>query len=217
MSFIIRDCQRCGISKVQMRAMSYNQINGIDAEIFVVCNNCNKSSIYEGQPSFDIFYDDYELSQNGYCYIKSLPITIHPQTPHLSEDIPEFIRNIFTQAARCRAYGLYDASGAMFRKTIDVATKLIYETDQRLEEKKPPALRSRIKALGDLKILDTDIVELADIAALDGHDAVHEKDPYTKEEAEALQDLIYDFLDRLFVRPAKTQRIKEKQIKAGVR
>ncbi len=112
----------------------------------------------------------------------------------------------------------YEASGAMFRKTLDVATKHIYSHDARLEGKQPAqALRVRIKSLGEMGVLDQDIVELADVAALDGNDATHDVDPYTKEEAEALEDLTLDLLDRLFVRPAKIAAVKAKQIAAGVR
>ncbi|CAI2934987.1 protein of unknown function [Aminobacter niigataensis] len=106
----------------------------------------------------------------------------------------------------------------MYRKTLDVATKHIYSHDARLAERDPAnALRSRIKALGELKILEPDIVELADVAALDGNDATHDVDPYTAEEAEALEDLTQDLLDRLFVRPARLAAVKAKQIASGQR
>ncbi|MES0178693.1 DUF4145 domain-containing protein [Mesorhizobium sp. M0025] len=104
------------------------------------------------------------------------------------------------------------------RKTIDVASKHLYATDARLAGRNPAdALRSRLKALGDLKILDEEIVELADVAALDGNDAAHDIDPYTAGEAEAMEDLTADLLDRLFVRPAKLAAVKAKQIAAGQR
>lgn len=106
----------------------------------------------------------------------------------------------------------------MYRKCLDVATKHIYAHDERLEGKNAAqALRVRIKSLGEMGILEGDIVELADVAALDGNDATHDIDPYTKEEAEALEDLTSDLLDRLFVRPARMSEVKAKQIAAGVR
>ncbi|MHA6642299.1 DUF4145 domain-containing protein [Mesorhizobium sp. A623] len=138
--------------------------------------------------------------------------------PLLSLDIPERIRNLFLEATTCRRTRKYEAAGAMFRKTIDVATKHIYATDDRLQGKNPAdAPRSRIRSLGDMKILDGDIVELADVAVLDGNDAAHDVDPYTAEEGEALEDLTADLLDRLFVRPAKLAAVKAKQIAAGQR
>ena len=136
----------------------------------------------------------------------------------LSEHIPERIAGLFREANECRQMTWYEAAGAMYRKTLDVATKHIYSHDARLKDKEPAqALRVRIKSLGEMKILDGDIVELADVAALDGNDATHDVDPYTKEEAEALEDLTLDLLDRLFVRPAKIAAVKAKQIAAGVR
>jgi hypothetical protein len=106
----------------------------------------------------------------------------------------------------------------MFRKTIDVATKEIYATDLRLTDKKPAdAPRARIAALGQFKILDEEIIELADVALMDGNDAAHDADPYTSQEAEALQELTDDLLDRLFVKPARIARVKAKQIEAGQR
>ncbi|MDA5631099.1 MULTISPECIES: DUF4145 domain-containing protein [Agrobacterium] len=136
----------------------------------------------------------------------------------LSEYIPERIASLFREANECRQMTWYEAAGAMYRKTLDVASKHIYTHDERLAKKQPAqALRPRIKALGEMGILEKDIVELADVAALDGNDATHEVDPYTKDEAEALEDLTLDLLDRLFVRPAKIAAVKAKQIAAGVR
>nr|WP_274603144.1 DUF4145 domain-containing protein [Agrobacterium fabrum] len=148
----------------------------------------------------------------------SNPVRIATTSVELSEHIPERIAGLFREANECRQMTWYEAAGAMYRKTLDVATKHIYTHDLRLAEKQPAqALRVRIKSLGEMNILDEDIVELADVAALDGNDATHDEDPYTKDEAEALEDLTFDLLDRLFVRPAKVAAVKAKQIAAGVR
>src|SRR5690606_38407774 len=88
----------------------------------------------------------------------------------LSPDIPERVAGLVQEANECRQMTWYEAAGAMYRKTIDVATKHIYATDERLADKNPAdALRVRIKSLGEMKILEPDIVELADVAALDGN------------------------------------------------
>lgn len=146
------------------------------------------------------------------------PVIIEPSPPPLSADIPKRVRDLFCEAASCLRIQKYEAAGAMFRKTIDVASKHLYTHDARLAGRNPAdALRSRLKALCDLKILEEEIVELADVAALDGNDAVHDVDPCTAAEAEALEDLTADLLDRLFVRPAKLAAVKAKQIAAGQR
>lgn len=215
MSFIIKDCQRCGTQSVQMNVEGYSTKDNLNFELFVVCNRCARSSIYAGQPQGNF---SQNLNLGEHRQIDALPVQVSPQILDLSDDIPQRTREIFIEAATCRSYGLSEASGAMFRKAIDVGTKEFYARDERLSGKTPAnALRSRINALGDMNILDPEIVELADIAALDGNDAAHDEDPYTAEEAEALEELTLDLLDRLFVRPAKIKRVKEKQIAAGLR
>ena len=215
MGFLVKDCQRCGTAKVQLTLKGYIPGDGLNYELFVECNQCHRGSIYEGQPSGNLT-DNRNLGSGR--YIAEQPVRVHPHVADLSDDIPERTREVFLQAATCLRYGLSEAAGAMFRKAIDVSTKEFYMSDERLAEKSPAnALRSRIKALGEMKILEHDIVELADIAALDGNDAAHDLDPYTIAEAEALEDLTRDLLDRLFVRPANTLRVKNKQIEAGLR
>jgi hypothetical protein len=136
----------------------------------------------------------------------------------LSGHIPERVRNLFVQAALSRQLHFYDAAGAMFRKTIDVATKVLFATDPRLAGKNAAdAPRAQIQALCQFKILDEEISELGDVALVDGNDAAHDADPYTAQEAEALEDLTFDLLDRLYVRPARVAAVKAKQIAAGQR
>jgi hypothetical protein len=191
--------------------------NGLDAEIFFICTVCAKSSVYRGQPKGRFADLDGDLGKSG-RYIASDPVVAIPGAPKLLEDIPLRVRALFNQAALCRQIGLFDASGGMFRKTIDVASKLIYQTDSRLVGKVPAnAARSRIEALKVQKVIDEDLWELADVALLDGNDAAHDEDPYTEAEAEALEDLTIDLLDRLFVKPARIARVKAKQVDAGVR
>lgn len=216
MGFLVRDCIRCGVARVQMIARGFAYYDGNNAEVFLECASCRRGSIYDGQP-----YDD-PVSMHGAIdtqrVFSQLPVLVHIAAPPLPPTVPQRIAALFSEAATCRRSGHYEAAGAIFRKTIDVATKHLFDEDPRLAERKPAdALRSRIKALGEMKILDEDIVELADVAALDGNDAAHDVDPYTAEEAEALEDLTSDLLDRLFVRPAKLAAVRAKQVAAGQR
>jgi len=136
---------------------------GLDVEVFFICKACGLGSIYEGQPDGHISNISGALDKNR--YFAEQAVVALPNDPVLSEDIPARVRDLFRQAARCRQLALFDAAGAMFRKTIDVATKEIYATDVRLAERKPAdAARARIAALGQLRILDDEIVELADVA-----------------------------------------------------
>ncbi|MCH4548248.1 DUF4145 domain-containing protein [Rhizobium changzhiense] len=225
MGFFVRDCVRCGTrnvvhhihgeSVVRKHSQNHHELVG-------ACADCRQYSVYVwyaptgGQPEAASYngnvadFPGQRLSEEA--------VRIATTAVELSEFIPERIANLFREANECRQMTWYEAAGAMYRKTLDVATKHIYAHDSRLIDRQPAqALRVRIKSLGEMKILDDDIVELADVAALDGNDATHDVDPYTKDEAEALEDLTFDLLERLFVRPAKIAAVKAKQIAAGVR
>ncbi|WP_158264352.1 DUF4145 domain-containing protein [Nitratireductor sp. StC3] len=155
---------------------------------------------------------------DGRRHFDQQPTLVRIMPPSLPKAIPARIAGLWREAAICRRSGLFEAAGAIFRKTIDVATKHLFNVDPRLESKQPAvALRSRIKALGEMGIIDEEMVQLADIAALDGNDAAHDEDPYSSEEAEALEDLTFDLLDRLFVRPDRIARVRAKQVAAGQR
>ncbi|KIQ05042.1 hypothetical protein RU07_02250 [Agrobacterium tumefaciens] len=219
MGFFVRDCVRCGVKGSQHFQVGESHDSRKDLwEIAARCSVCSLISIYEvdvrGTGNKPSSYGDRLPDR----YIGRTAVRIATTALELSEHIPERIAGLFREANECRQMTWYEAAGAMYRKTLDVATKHIYAHDIRLAEKQPAqALRVRIKSLGEMNILDQDIVELADVAALDGNDATHDVDPYTKDEAEALEDLTLDLLDRLFVRPAKIAAVKAKQIAAGVR
>jgi hypothetical protein len=219
--FFVRDCVRCNTKKVQHIVCGQNNVSngGFDWEVAGSCSNCCRSSLYNYRmrsTGTHPTHVDGNIESRG--SLDDSAVRIAAVSVILPNEIPDRIAGLFREANECRQMTWYEASGAMFRKTLDVATKHIYSHDARLEGKQPAqALRVRIKSLGEMGVLDQDIVELADVAALDGNDATHDVDPYTKEEAEALEDLTLDLLDRLFVRPAKIAAVKAKQIAAGVR
>lgn len=220
MAFFVRDCVRCGVKSVQHMLVGQGHIKHFDWEVAGACANCKQVSVYALHlNSTGIAPSSYsENLENDGTRLAKTPVRIATVPAHVSEHVPARIAGLFREANECRQMTWYEAAGSMYRKTLDVATKHIFTHDPRLSDKKPAnALRSRIKAMGEMGILEHDIVELADIVALDGNDAVHDEDPYTKEEAEALEDLTFDLLDRLFVRPAKIAAVKAKQIASGQR
>lgn len=219
MAFFVRDCVRCGVRNVSHFLMCQSSQEGeYEWEVAGACAACAKLSVYSARmPNAGIQPQAFSglVPDN---FLGDVAVRIATTAMPLSEHVPERVAGLFREANECRQMGWYDAAGAIFRKTLDVATKHIYSHDPRLAQKEPAqALRVRIKSLGEMKILEPDIVELADVAALDGNDATHDVDPYTRGEAEALEDLTFDLLDRLFVRPAKVAAVKAKQIAAGVR
>lgn len=219
-AFFVRDCVRCGTKKVQHIVCGQTRLKDpFEWEVAGACSECRGASIYSFRAKSTATIPAQlaaNIADSGNLAPGAIKIATRPF--EISSFIPERVANLFREANECRQMGWHDAAGAMFRKTLDVATKHIYSTDERLQDKVPAqALRVRVKSMGEMNILDEGIVELADVAALDGNDAAHDIDPYSKDEAEALEDLTFDLLDRLFVRPAKMAAVKAKQIAAGVR
>lgn len=218
--FIVKDCVRCGARNIQMMLVGEQSLGGAQFEVAMACSDCKRISVWSWKTAAGVAPSN--IGGNIGSYAKSVlsdsPIRIATSAIELSPHIPPRIAGLFREANECRQMTWYEAAGAMYRKTVDVATKHIYGHDPRLAERKPAdALRVRIKSLGEMRILEADIVELADVAALDGNDATHDVDPYTADEAEALEDLTLDLLDRLFVRPARLAEVKAKQIASGQR
>ncbi|HWD14316.1 MAG TPA: DUF4145 domain-containing protein [Pseudochrobactrum sp.] len=221
MAFFVRDCVRCGVRKIQHHVIGQTYIREYFWEVVGACTDCKTASVYKFQLRLPgtkpATFTDGNIETPS-TTLSSQSVRVATIAMELSEHIPERIAGLLREANECRQMTWYEAAGSMYRKTLDVATKYIYSHDPRLVEKRPAdALRVRIKSLGEMKILEDDIVELADIVALDGNDATHDVDPYTREEAEALEDLTLDLLERLFVRPARIAAVKAKQIAAGVR
>ncbi|UVK53416.1 DUF4145 domain-containing protein [Mesorhizobium sp. AR02] len=217
MGFLVRDCIRCGVKHVKLDVVGFSTYDVNSTEVFAACESCQKGSIYDGRPDYNPFVADGNLEAHIKHFSDS-PITAHPFPLTVSDTIPSRVRDLFLEATTARRLQLNEAAGAMFRKTIDVATKHIFSHDARLSGRTPAeALRPRINALGALNILEADIVELADVVVLDGNDAAHDVDPYTADEVEVLEELTNDLLERLFVRPARVAAVKAKQIAAGVR
>lgn len=224
-SFFVRNCVRCGTRAVVHNVHGEVRVGKPFAnshELAAACASCRQFSIYTwGAPAagrndasgYNGNIEDYAGER-----LSKDPVRIAVVSKELSEHIPNRVTDLFREANECLQMNYCEAAGSMFRKALDVATKHIYSHDVRLDGKEPAqALRARIKSMGEMGILEADIVELADVAALDGNDAAHDIDPYSREEAEALEDLTLDLLDRLFVRPAKIAAVKAKQIAAGVR
>jgi hypothetical protein len=220
MAFLVRKCFRCGIERIQLRIVGEVTKGNNGLEVAASCQSCRQLTVFDGIRGFmpsQLGEQEVGDGQNG-LEIGQEPVRWDVVERHIDQAVPDRVAGLFKEACACRSLAMYEAAGSIYRKTIDVATKHLYSHDPRLEGKQPAtAARARIRALGDMKILEEDIVELADVAALDGNDAAHDVDPYTAEEAEALEELTADLLDRLFVRPARIRTVKAKQIASGQR
>jgi hypothetical protein len=136
----------------------------------------------------------------GFKLMEVLP---HPRPSQAPDHLPEPLPNFFLQAENALKRGYWDASGAMSRKTLDVATKLLMKD----AEKQVGNLGPRIDTLAARGKLTEDLRQWAHHVRLEGNDAAHDEDPFTKDEAEELLDFTELFLTYVFSLPG---RMKDK-------
>lgn len=92
--------------------------------------------------------------------------------------------------------GNYDAAGMMFRKALDVSLKVKFpDIDGTL------TLYQRITEAEQQQGLTPDLAEWAHQIRLDGNDAAHEEEPFSKEDAESLHTFTELVLHYLFTLP----------------
>jgi hypothetical protein len=125
-----------------------------------------------------------------------------PEKAEAPEHIPPPAASPFIQAVESRRAGHYDAAGAMYRKALDVGLKAI-------DPLMKGVLHARIEKLAEDHRLTPSLKEWAHGIRLDGNDASHAEEAFTKEEAEEMHAFTQLVLTYLFTLPEKV-RLKGK-------
>jgi len=128
------------------------------------------------------------------------------ETTVVPEHVPETVTTPFIQAVESRVAGHYDAAGAMYRKALDVGLRAI---DPSLKGK----LYDRIEKLAAKNKLTPSLKDWAHGIRLDGNDASHDEDAFTKTEADEMHAFTQLVLTYLFTLPEKV-RLKGKNEQA---
>jgi len=175
------------------------------ASVLAVCGVCNNAIIIKVGSYGDHNVNDYR--QNDLHF----PVThdfVEGTYPTISMDIPNdcpsSVERFYVQGIENLRGNNWDAAGAMFRKSLDVATKLISPAD------KKETLFHRIEKLVERGLLTPAMGDWSHELRLDGNEAVHDEDPETKTDAEAMQKFAEAFLRYSFTLPrlVETNRAK---------
>ena len=119
------------------------------------------------------------------------------------EYTPASVANFFGQGMD-NLHGNWDAAGTMFRKALDVGLKAKFPDISRTL-----SLFQRIEKAEETGGLTPELAEWAHQIRLDGNDAAHEEEPFSKEDAENLHtftDLVFRYLFTLPGMLAKAQQ-----------
>lgn len=226
MTQMVDDCPRCKAKSITFD-VSGSEIIAIEYgwkqyfEIFGRCKNCLRCTIFFGSTKkmehYNILRDgiknDLPFTLNeiikftGYVSLKD---SISADPP---KHLPEKIDNIFREAATCTAVGCWNAAGAMFRATVDLATRPMLPA---VADPAGPNARVR-RDLGlrlpwmfDAGILPPDLRELSTCIREDGNDAAHQG-TLSEADAEDLHDFTRTLLERLYTLPEKLRLAQERR------
>lgn len=190
-------------------------------EAFCVCRNCERATIYILTISNYEFSnstagrrpEEYNGSLNPYIDDSNRYIAIRDMAAQSAPDhVPQDAANAFNQGATCIAVECWDAAAAMFRKSVDLATKpLLPETDQdEINAKIRRDLGLRLPWLFRTKRLPDDLQDLSTCIREDGNDGAH-SGALEKSDAEDLLDFTRALLERIYTQPVRLKLAAERR------
>lgn len=227
MALLQADCPRCGTGRSTFEVEGQNSLGIVRAnwverfELFSICLHCHRATIfladnkvYEIRDSLKFpgeilknsgYLNDF-LDVEGYVTLRDRDITPAPE--YTSQDVEK----VYLEGATCVSTECWNASGAMFRSVIDLATKALLPPDSEADPSKNVrrSLGLRLQWLFDKGLLPHDLQELAQAVQQDGNDGVHDA-TLTKDDALDLQDFTYQLLTRLYTVPGRVAEAKARR------
>lgn len=193
------DCPHC-----QTRAAGFGvafqwNVRGVGnlANILALCGVCNKGitllSLVKGPHQHpNLLQNSVTYPGNQYNILEVSPI-FKATAP---QGIPVNIEGFYLQGLENLHARRWDAAGAMFRKTLDTATKVI------CSELKGMTLYARINKLVEQGLLTSAMGDWSHEIRLDGNSAVHDEEPETESDAKTTQKFTEAFLNYAFTLPS---------------
>ena len=133
MTKLVDDCPRCGAGHITFNLLNATSVlrNGEHVlEAFCVCQHCRQATIFELRPIREVDLSSIDGSVNNYVqilgYISIADFNARSSPAHL----PNPIAAAFEEGAKCVAVGCFNAAAAMFRLSLDLATKELLPTDK---------------------------------------------------------------------------------------
>ncbi len=200
MTKLVDDCPRCGAGHITFNLLNATSVlrNGQHVlEAFCVCQHCRQATIFELIPLREVDLSSIDGSVNNYVqilgYISIADFNARSSPAHL----PSPIAAAFEEGAKCVAVGCFNAAAAMFRLSLDLATKELLPTDktQGPNEHITRRLALRLQWLFDNGMLPEPLRDLSLVVKDEGNAGAHDG---TLDAADA-DDLI-DFTERLLTR-----------------
>ena len=226
MAELVGNCPRCNAQDITFDLTQDTLIDkssvmeGVAGawEAFCVCRRCHRATIFVlCQKSIDRGFVIQQGPKglqvaNDYVRIRSHINITNIKTRPSPEHLPDPIAAAFQEGAKCVAVGCFNAAAAMFRLSLDLATKSLLPCKalEDMDYQTRRFLARRLTWLFDNKKLPEALRELSSVVKDEGNTGAHDG---TIDEA-AAEDLI-DFTERLLTHlctePAKLRLAKERR------
>jgi hypothetical protein len=221
MALLVTDCPRCGSSSmtfdVVAQLFTHEDSGWVrHYELFCVCRHCSLSTTFavvlEDIRERDAFSREgslvsYPDSLNHFFRIEGYINLADMASVQPPEQVPDEIAAAFKEAAVCLKVQCFNAAGAMFRLSVDLATRpLLPDTlDQTCCQPNARQRRDlglRLAWLFENGRLPRELEGLARCIREDGNDGAH-AGSLTKPDAEDLLDFTMALLERLYTEPRR--------------
>ena len=191
MSVFKADCPHCGTKSVAFSIVNEIRIGTTDWDTLTRCAHCGRGVLatFRGnsqEPTRWTRGGDFRNSNR----LEQFPPKIDSDAP---KHTPENVAKFYAQGVD-NLPGNWDAAGSMFRKTLEAALKNKFP---KIKEKS--SLYDRIQIAAEEGGLTPDLAKWAHQIRLDGRTAVHEEEPFSKEEADRLHTFTNLVLQYLFI------------------
>jgi hypothetical protein len=191
-------------------------------ETFSVCRNCKRPTIFIiSQTSVDFFeslkdskLENVKGSLNPHFDVERFISLVDRSGVKAPDHTPDAIAKIFAEAAACLTIQCWNATGAMLRLCVDLATKGLLPTEETpgLNSYTRKTLAPRLAWLLDNGRLPGELRDLSTCIREDGNDAAHDG-TLEKADAEDLLDFTVALFERLYTEPERLRLAKERREK----
>ncbi|SIR22983.1 protein of unknown function [Shewanella morhuae] len=229
MSIHVTDCPRCKAQKTTFDVLAFapvREINGYPEtfylEVPMQCRNCKQVSVIRanvsGRATFrelnDLNIHRHLLYEflDVHVFVTLADVEASPSPEHL----PLNVQNAFVEGAKCYASGCYNAAGAMFRLSLDLASKSQLPADGSgitITPRQKNYLADRLEWLFDNNHWPASLKDMVTCIRQDGNDGAHDGE-LGKDEAYDIMDFSFMVLEKIYTEP---ERIRISQERRAIR
>ena len=226
MAEFVTDCPRCRANMITFDVQSsvhlheqHGWLNWFEA--FCKCRNCHRTTTFVLEQTRIEWGDEakhvrlpeaFAFSLNPFFKAKRFISIVDKDRAAAPDHTPKPVAAAFDEATACLSVQAWNGAAAMFRLSIDLATKplLPEEPTVGLNRRTRRDLAPRLTWLIANGIIPRELADLSDSIREDGNDGAHDGN-LTKADAEDLLDFAVALYERLFTEPERLKLAKARR------